>query len=227
MQPNHLHVFQWSIAKGLLTMAQTPTSKSALINNAAKDDALGQDGDFTFSITDLLANDPGGAAKVSLLTQFKFGTTAADWADQATYLTNHGITDNGDGTYTIGVGATDIDYMVQIGNKGTWSMAHVDITAPVPPPEPECSAENIVTNSTFEGVTIPNGQDWIIAPITGWSNTGTGSDNGIEAWNQDGLHNRTNGDLAATGNFVIETDAWGDGNPNPGNNISVQDVYQT
>ena len=33
-------------------------------------------GDFTFTIADLLANDPGGAAKVNVNTQFFFGDTA-------------------------------------------------------------------------------------------------------------------------------------------------------
>ena len=42
----------------------------------------------------------------------------------------HGITDNHDGTYTIKVDAEDFSYFVQIGNKGTWSQADVDVTAP-------------------------------------------------------------------------------------------------
>ena len=49
-------------------------------------------GDFTFSIADLLANDPGGAAKISVDTQFRFGTTQEDWDDQEAYLADHGIT---------------------------------------------------------------------------------------------------------------------------------------
>jgi hypothetical protein len=36
---------------------------------------LGQDGEFTFTIADLLGNDPGGAAKVDVGSQFFFGTT--------------------------------------------------------------------------------------------------------------------------------------------------------
>jgi hypothetical protein len=113
-------------------LAASPTSKSATTSGAAKDDMLGQDGDFIFSIKDLLANDPGGAAKLDLTKQFFFGDTAADRADQAGYLAKHGITDDGDGTYTIKAGATDFNYFVQIGNKGTWSEVHVDVTASVP-----------------------------------------------------------------------------------------------
>jgi hypothetical protein len=113
-------------------MAQSPSSNSTPKNNAAKDDAVGLNGDYTFTIEDLLANDPGGAAKVDIATQFFFGSTPEDQANQAQYLSDHGITDNGDGTYTLTPGATDFQYFVQIGNKGTWSVADVDVTAPVP-----------------------------------------------------------------------------------------------
>ena len=63
-------------------MATSPTSKSALCSAAAKDDAVGLDGDYTFNIADLLANDPGGAAKVSLTTQFFFGDCRQDGSSQ-------------------------------------------------------------------------------------------------------------------------------------------------
>ena len=119
-------------------MATSPTSKSALTSGAAKDDHVGDNGDYVFTIADLLGNDPGGAAKVDVHKQFLFGTTQADWADQVGYLAKHGITDNGDGTFTINAGATDFQYMVQIGNKGTWSTAYVDVTAP--PKAPVCAA---------------------------------------------------------------------------------------
>jgi hypothetical protein len=111
-------------------MATSPTTKSALQSGAAKDDHVGDNGDYVFTIADLLGNDPGGAAKVDVTKQFLFGTTQAEWANQKGYLADHGITDNGDGTFTINAGATDFQYMVQIGNKGTWSTANVDVTAP-------------------------------------------------------------------------------------------------
>ena len=130
-------------------MPTSTTSQSALKSGAAKDDALGADGTFTFSISDLLANDPGGAAKVSLATQFFFGDTAADQADQAGYLPAHGITDNGDGTYTLESNATDFNYFVQIGNKGTWSTAAVDVTAPLHAP----SAGEVLFQENFDGYT--------------------------------------------------------------------------
>src|SRR5262245_52789969 len=107
-------------------MATSPTSNSALLSGAAKDDAVGLNGDYIFTIKDLLANDPGGAAKVSIDTQFFFGDTAADKANQAQYLFDHGIekisNDDG-GTYVIHDNAIDFSYFVQIGNKGTWSQA--------------------------------------------------------------------------------------------------------
>jgi hypothetical protein len=118
-------------------MGQNTTSNSVLLNNAAKDDVVGLNNDFNFTISDLLANDPGGAAKVNVDTQFFFGDAAPvgggipTLASQLTYLANHGITGhlNLAGTsftsFDIGETATDINYFVQIGNKGTWSEAHV------------------------------------------------------------------------------------------------------
>ena len=130
-------------------MATSPTTRSATTSGAAKDDAVGLNGD-TFSIADLLANDPGGAAKISVDTQFRFGTTQEDWDDQEAYLADHGITDNGDGTFTINGGATDFQYMVQIGNKGTWSTADVDVTAPEPVVEPEPHAGDLLFSEDFD-----------------------------------------------------------------------------
>src|SRR5262245_61921047 len=125
-------------------MATSPTSKSAPLSNAAKDDVLGADGNFTFKISDLLANDAGGANKSG--TAFFFGT-AQDQFHQAEYMAAHGIHDNGDGTYTRTSGAFDFDYSVQIGNKGTWSSAHVDVTAPVPAPH----LGNALFTENFDG----------------------------------------------------------------------------
>ena len=70
-------------------MATSPTSKSAPLSNAAKDDALGHDGDFTFTIADLLANDAGGARA----STFFFGA-GLDQDDQAAYMADHGIIAN-------------------------------------------------------------------------------------------------------------------------------------
>ena len=136
-------------------MAKPPASKSATKNNAAKDDVLGQDGDFIFTIDDLLANDPGGANKNG---NFFFGSAAdqntpANPNAQAAYLAAHGIIDNGNGTYTITKDATDFDYMVQIGNNGTWSQAHVDVTAPVPPPAQATTGDCLFTEN-FDSYTI-------------------------------------------------------------------------
>ena len=39
-------------------MATSPTSKSALQSGAAKDDHVGDNGDYVFTIADLLGNDP-------------------------------------------------------------------------------------------------------------------------------------------------------------------------
>ena len=146
-------------------MATSPTSQSALKSGAAKDDALGGDGDFTFSVADLLANDPGGAAKVNVGTQFFFGDIASDQGKQAEYLSAHHITNNGDGTFTLG-NATDFSYFVQIGNKGTWSKADVDVTAPVPHAGNELFSEN------FDGLTTAPQFGVVDLAAHGWTNAG-------------------------------------------------------
>ncbi|QIG49428.1 hypothetical protein G5V57_17915 [Nordella sp. HKS 07] len=153
-------------------MAQTPTSKSAPVNNAAKDDVVGLNGDYTFTLADLLANDPGGAAKVSTATQFFFGNTTdyvgIDFAhgglpsieQQKAYLLSHNIVSNAAFTeFTIGVGGTDFEYMVQIGNKGTWSQADVHVTAPVPPPVDTHHNGALVAEWNFESHTQANGDE--------------------------------------------------------------------
>jgi hypothetical protein len=128
-------------------MATSPTTQSALLSGAAKDDAVGDNGETSFTIADLLANDPGGAAKVNIDTQFFFGDSADDRDNQAQYLAEHGITyDEATNSYIIGPNATDFNYFVQIGNKGTWSVADVDVTAP--PAEPH--AGDMLFEETFD-----------------------------------------------------------------------------
>src|SRR4051812_22129966 len=129
-------------------MGTSPSTKSALLSGAAKDDTLGQDGVFTFTISDLLGNDPGGAAKADITKQFFFGDTAADQKNQVQYLIDHGIKDNGDGSYTVEAGH-DFNYFVQMGNKGTWSTAHVDVAdAPEPEPVVPTNHDPVAVNDT-------------------------------------------------------------------------------
>jgi hypothetical protein len=194
-------------------MGQTTTSNSTLINGAAKADAIGGDGDFTFTIADLLANDPGGAAKVNLATQFFFGDTAADQANQAQYLIDHGITDNHDGTYTLTADADDFHYFVQIGNKGTWSTAAVDVTAPEVVIEPHLGGSLFTENfdgydSSVQQTYQDNGVDVFasvnLAAASGW--TGSGS-------------NPATSELGANGYGTIETTTdgfWFDTMNSPG-----------
>jgi hypothetical protein len=80
--------------------------------------------------------------------------------------------------------------------------------------------QNLLVNGSFEEATLPVDQDWAITDIAGWSNLGADCA-GIEVWNQSGLTARSSGALVATGNFVIETDGWGE---NHGAQ-SVQDDY--
>ena len=124
-------------------MAQSPTSKQVSINNAAKDDLLGNDGVFHFTYDELvahvLANDPGSAGKSG---GFFFGDAAfAALADhsvdaQIGYLKNTVGFDYNEQTkvFTIDSDTKDFSYFVQMGNKGTWSQANVDVQGQ--PPEP-------------------------------------------------------------------------------------------
>jgi hypothetical protein len=152
-------------------MATSPTSKSALTSGAAKDDHVGDNGDYVFTIADLLGNDPGGAAKVDVTKQFFFGDAPVDGglptlAQQVQYLADHGITANVvDGkfvSFDIGADADpSFHYFVQIGNKGTWSQANVDVTAPPPPPEEEKTGTNgdLVAKWDFENHTQAGGDN--------------------------------------------------------------------
>ena len=194
-------------------MGQTTTSNSTLINGAAKDDSVGGDGSFTFTIADLLANDPGGAAKVDTETQFFFGDTAEDQADQAAYLEAHNITDNGDGTYTIEAGATDFNYFVQIGNKGTWSTAAVDVTAPEVEIDPHLGGALFTENfdgydESVQQTYQDNGVDVFasvnLTAASGWTDSGS---------------NPANSELGADGYGTIDatTDGfWFDSQNSPG-----------
>jgi len=126
-------------------MGTSPTTQSASTSGAAKDDVVGLNGDYNFTIADLLANDPGSAAKANLATQFFFGNikdyTAGQLkngvptiAAQVNYLAEHGITAHlsadGNSFVSLDINPTtgsDFQYMVQMGNKGTWSLADVDV----------------------------------------------------------------------------------------------------
>lgn len=140
-------------------MGQTTTSTSVAVNNAAKDDTVTTS---IFTINQLLNNDPGGAMKTP--PQFFFGDTAADQADQAAYMLEHGIfkiSDLDGGTYGLLNGATDFSYFVQIGNKGTWSQADVDVNLP-PVLEPHEGGNLFVEN--FDGYTAETQQTYYDPP---------------------------------------------------------------
>ena len=202
-------------------MATSPTSKSALLSGAAKDDAVGLSGDYTFTIADLLANDPGGAAKISTTTQFFFGDPAVGGgvptiAAQTLYLASHGITANADFTeFTIGANATDITYMVQIGNKGTWSEADVTIADrpdPVLPPVPHLGDElfsedfdHDITSSSVHvvnGVTVSSDIDLTKTDWTGTSNDGL---RGPLSTNDVGVSGKLGGIVATSGDYWLDT----------------------
>jgi hypothetical protein len=133
------------------------------LSNAAKNDFLGadSDGNFTFKIEDLLANDAGGAKASS----FFFGHGDQD---QAAYMLAHGITLNDDGSYTVTGG--DFEYSVQIGNKGTFSTAQVDVAA-------HLSEKELLQNWDFEqGDANADHTGFVsLTSIPGWTNEAGGS----------------------------------------------------
>ena len=201
-------------------MAQTPTSNSTLLNNAAKDDAVGLNGDFNFTISDLLANDPGGAAKVNIDTHFFFGDSAPlaggipTIAAQVLYLDGLGITAhlNDAGTsfvsFDIRPGADDFNYFVQIGNKGTWSTASVDVTAPVPHASATALfAENFDHTPTTQ--TFLNNGTFVSADINlkgeGWTGTEHTDERGTSSISEVGVSDVLGGIHATSGQFFLDT----------------------
>ena len=199
-------------------MATSPTTKSALLSGAAKDDAVGQDGVFTFKISDLLANDPGGAAKVNVTTQFFFGDTAEDQADQAGYLATHGITNNGDGTYTINSDALDsFSYFVQIGNKGTWSQADVDVTAPAPAPEKVVG--DLLFREDFDSYADVDNLSygsWETVNLTNGPATGPSEDHSWAIKDENGQWAGVTGEVVHSNIDGISGDFWLDTQNSPG-----------
>ena len=187
-------------------MPTSPTSQSATHSGAAKDDVVGLHGDFKFAIADLLANDPGGAAKVDITKQFFFGDTAYDQNHQAAYLKDHGITDNGDGSYTLGADATDFNYFVQMGNKGTWSEAHVDVTAPVPQLGGSLFTENFDhdTIDTFQSSGVDTSAS-IDLVKEGWTGTGHNDNFGFTTVSEVVGNGKLGGIESTSGDYWLDT----------------------
>jgi hypothetical protein len=185
-------------------MAQAPTSNSTLLNNAAKDDAIGNDGIFQFSyeqlVAKVLANDPGGANK--LADHFFFGASAT--ADQTmdaqiSYLTDvAGFTYNAEtGVFTIDSTTNDLSYFVQIGNKGTWSQGNVDVTTVA------AHSGDLLLNEGFDTYAqLPEGNfQWAAVNLVtnGWQNAG--SDTEVM---RDGYANVLTG---TSGDYMLDTQA--------------------
>jgi hypothetical protein len=166
------------------------------LSGAAKDDAVGLNGDFTFTIQDLLANDPGGAAKVNIDSQVLFGTTQEDWDDQEGYLSDHGITfGEVTDTYTVTDKATDFQYMVQIGNKGTWSIADVDV------------ANDLLFFEGFDDYTLaPPAVGWEAVDLTegGWATNAGGAATEVAL---DGYGYQANTIEGTSGDYCLDTQA--------------------
>ncbi|MCK1590331.1 hypothetical protein [Bradyrhizobium sp. 169] len=122
------------------------------------DDEIGQNGDYTFTGQDLLANDhlPRGEN-----IMFAFGLNPeATWNTQVAYLRDHGIIYNPTGNnFFVTYEATDFQYSVSVAGGATAVgharndfshafVATVDVTAPPKPPTPH--AGDLLFSENFD-----------------------------------------------------------------------------
>ena len=147
-------------------MSTSPTSTSAPLSNAAKDDVVGVNsvGTYTFTIADLLKNDAGSIKATTF--QFGSGDIYGDPVAQAKYMSDHrGTTlDESTGIYTVAGGSAgyDFEYTVQVGNKGTYSTSDVDVKVP--------HLGNVLFHEGFEGYVDVLEPEWATANLSGGPN---------------------------------------------------------
>ena len=118
----------------------------------AKDDSVGSSGSYTFTIAELLQNDVNAKANT-----FFFGD-GLDAFKQAKYMADHGITYNGNGTYTATAGM-DFSYSVLTG-KGlclSYSEGDVDVKD-----APHLSGTELLQNWNFEQDNANNANGFVI-----------------------------------------------------------------
>jgi hypothetical protein len=78
--------------------------------------------------------------------------------------------------YTINSDGHDFQYMIQTGNKGTWSTANVDVTAPEKVVAPHLSGNELLQNWNFEGDDANNDNGFVsVDSVMGWTNEPGGS----------------------------------------------------
>lgn len=128
---------------------QTPTSRSALVNGAAKDDAVVLTEDHTFTLAQLLANDPRCAKFVSF-------TGDGISYDPETHI------------FTASDDATGFDYVIRMAN-GTYSHAHVDLEQPE---VEEAQAGGSLFLENFGSYTTTDGFAVVDLSTGGWTSTG-------------------------------------------------------
>ncbi len=124
---------------------QTPTSKSATVNHAAKDDILQTNDSNVYDFSTILNNDPGSAQFQGFLTD--------------------GVINNNDGTFSLAddFSETFFQYQVEMAN-GTFSTATVSLLT-------HLDSTELIQNWSFEdGQTTTNGA-WIGSnTIPSWTN---------------------------------------------------------
>lgn len=143
------------------TMGHTIGDTAFLHNGAAKDDVVAPAG-LTLDTSVLLANDPGSAKFIGFYdpSSPNAALSSIDNGGITYDPTTHKITFN-DPT------VTGFDYIIQVGNNGTYSVAHVTLT-------PHLGAE-LLQNWSFENPAVPAGDSWIGASsLPGWGSDAGG-----------------------------------------------------
>ena len=115
---------------------------------------------------------------------------------------------------TINSDGHDFQYMIQTGNKGTWSTANVDVTAPEKAVAPHWTGE-LLQNWNFEDDNADNANGFIdLAAITGWTNeAGTSQPMQVQHEN-----------FGSVTGFAAGEHQWLDTSASPGNIAIGQDV---
>ncbi len=141
-------------------MGQTATSKSAAVNEAAKDDLTCVSHDGSFALSALMANDPGSAKFVSFTP-----------VQGLTFDPIHG-TFTIDGTFDLSKG---FDYTEQMGNgHGTFSTAHVSFDTNAVWHGDTILGADLVQNSSFEADPV-SGQYSSFGSLTDWHTVAGGA----------------------------------------------------
>jgi hypothetical protein len=144
----------------------------------AKDDTIGSNGGYTFTIADLLKNDVNAKAST-----FFFGD-GLDALHQAKYMADHGIVDNHNGTYTATAGH-DFEYSVLTGTGLCQSYSVADVDVKDAPPVPHAGACLFTENfDNYANIANPTMWSWAAVNLGnhGWQNAGVDTEVAVNGY---------------------------------------------